>query len=42
MGSYKEIGNLIEMDRDDDTLVEFIDTKIQINLEINKDETFWE
>ncbi|XP_016676328.1 uncharacterized protein [Gossypium hirsutum] len=29
-------------DRDDDTLVKLIDTRIQLNMEIDKDEMYWE
>lgn len=31
-----------EGDRGDDNLVDFIDTKVQLNLEIFKDEAYWE
>ncbi|KAK5832122.1 hypothetical protein PVK06_015922 [Gossypium arboreum] len=34
--------NLAEADRDDINLAEMIDTKIQLNFEIDKDERYWE
>ncbi|KAA3486762.1 hypothetical protein EPI10_030638 [Gossypium australe] len=33
---------LMESDKDDENLVELIDTKIQLNFEIEKDERYWE
>ncbi|MBA0726550.1 hypothetical protein Golax_002372 [Gossypium laxum] len=37
-----KLGELLGKERDDDTLEELIDAKIQLNLEIEKDEMFWE
>ncbi|KAA3474191.1 reverse transcriptase [Gossypium australe] len=37
----KELETLIKEDRDDDTLSNIIDTKIHLNLEIEKDEAYW-
>ncbi|KAA3477260.1 reverse transcriptase [Gossypium australe] len=34
--------DLLESDRDDENLEELIDTKIQLNFEIKKDERYWE
>lgn len=36
----KKLGELLEKERDDDNLVELIDTKIQLSLEIEKDEIY--
>lgn len=33
---------LMESERNDDNLAELIDTKIQLNFEIEKDERYWE
>ncbi|KAA3485416.1 reverse transcriptase [Gossypium australe] len=38
----KELEDLLLKDRDDDTIAKIIDTKIHLNLEIDKDEVYWE
>ncbi|KAA3468559.1 reverse transcriptase [Gossypium australe] len=38
----KELENLMKEDRDDDTLSKIIETKIHLNMEIEKDEAYWE
>ncbi|KAA3481346.1 reverse transcriptase [Gossypium australe] len=38
----KELETLIKEDRDDETLSKIIDTKIHLNMEIEKDEAYWE
>ncbi|KAK5783327.1 hypothetical protein PVK06_037835 [Gossypium arboreum] len=38
----KELDRLAEKERDDETLAQIIDTKIHLNLEIDKDELYWE
>ncbi|KAA3464428.1 reverse transcriptase [Gossypium australe] len=38
----KELETLVKEDRDDDTLSKIIDTKIHLNMEIEKDEAYWE
>lgn len=37
----KKLEGLMDMERDDDTLTELIDTKVHLNLEIDKEEAFW-
>ncbi|XP_016676270.1 uncharacterized protein [Gossypium hirsutum] len=37
-----KLDEVLEKEKDDDTLEELINTKIQFNLEIDKDEMFWE
>ncbi|KAK5771922.1 hypothetical protein PVK06_048178 [Gossypium arboreum] len=37
-----ELSDLYEVDKDDNNLAELIDTKIQLNFEIEKDECYWE
>ncbi|MBA0760111.1 hypothetical protein Gotri_022889, partial [Gossypium trilobum] len=41
-GLQDKLGRLLELDRDDDTLVEIIDMKIHLNMEIEKEEAYWE
>lgn len=38
----KELEDLLAGNRDDDTIVKLIDTKIHFNMEINKDDMYWE
>ncbi|KAA3484647.1 reverse transcriptase [Gossypium australe] len=38
----KELENLLESERDDDTMAKLIDTRIRLNMEIDKDERYWE
>ncbi|KAA3484883.1 hypothetical protein EPI10_006937 [Gossypium australe] len=38
----KELENLMERERDDDTMAKLIDTRIRLNMEIDKDEMYWE
>ncbi|KAA3453752.1 reverse transcriptase [Gossypium australe] len=38
----RELESLLMKDRDDDTMAKIIDTKIHLNLEIDKDEVYWE
>lgn len=38
----EKLEELMGMDLDDDTLAELIDTRVQLNLEIDKDEAYWE
>ncbi|KAA3477308.1 reverse transcriptase [Gossypium australe] len=38
----KELESLLGKDRDDDTMAKIIDTKIHLNMEIDKDEAYWE
>lgn len=40
-GLTKKLKGLMDMERDDDTLTELIDTKVHLNLEIDKEEAFW-
>lgn len=35
-------GKLIDMDRINDTLGDLIETKLELNLEIDKEESYWE
>ncbi|KAA3458125.1 reverse transcriptase [Gossypium australe] len=37
-----KLATLLEADRDDENLAEIIDTKIHLNMEIDKDEIYWE
>ncbi|KAH1131802.1 hypothetical protein J1N35_003180 [Gossypium stocksii] len=37
-----KLSELMEAERDDTNLAEMIDTKIQLNFEIKKDEYYWE
>ncbi|KAA3472560.1 reverse transcriptase [Gossypium australe] len=37
-----KLANLLEAKRTDDNLAELIDTKVQLNFEIDKDESYWE
>ncbi|KAA3460175.1 reverse transcriptase [Gossypium australe] len=37
-----KLNELMEADRSDDNMAELIDTKLQLNLEIDKDERYWE
>ncbi|KAA3480199.1 reverse transcriptase [Gossypium australe] len=37
-----KLAKLLEADRDDENLAEIIDTKIHLNMEIDKDERYWE
>ncbi|KAA3454784.1 reverse transcriptase [Gossypium australe] len=37
-----KLANLLEAERSEDNLAELIDTKVQLNLEIDKDESYWE
>ncbi|XP_016667288.1 uncharacterized protein [Gossypium hirsutum] len=37
-----KLSDLYDADRDDNNLAELIDTKIQLNFEIEKDERYWE
>lgn len=37
-----KLENLMYEDATDDVLAELIDTKIQLNLEINREELYWE
>lgn len=37
-----KLGEILEKEWDNDNLEELIDMKIQLNLEIDKDEMFWE
>ncbi|KAA3458727.1 reverse transcriptase [Gossypium australe] len=38
----KELGILMESERDDDMMAKLIDTRIRLNMEIDKDEMYWE
>ncbi|KAH1106316.1 hypothetical protein J1N35_010084 [Gossypium stocksii] len=38
----KELETLLEEERDDETLARIIDTEIHLNMEIDKDEMYWE
>lgn len=38
----KELEDLMEKDRDDDILAQIIDTRIHLNIEIDKEEVYWE
>ncbi|KAG8475580.1 hypothetical protein CXB51_032446 [Gossypium anomalum] len=38
----KELDELLAGDRDDDTMAKLIDTRVQLNIEIDKDEMYWE
>lgn len=38
----KEVEDLMEKERDDDILAKIIVTKIHLNLEIDKEERYWE
>ncbi|KAA3484159.1 reverse transcriptase [Gossypium australe] len=38
----KELETLLNGDRNDDTMARIIDTKIHLNMEIDKDEIYWE
>ncbi|KAA3465141.1 reverse transcriptase [Gossypium australe] len=42
MGLAKELESLLNEDRDDETMAKIIDTKIHLNMEIDKDEMYWE
>ncbi|KAA3462149.1 reverse transcriptase [Gossypium australe] len=37
-----KLANLMDAERNDDNLAEMIDTKVQLNFEIDKDESYWE
>ncbi|KAA3460308.1 reverse transcriptase [Gossypium australe] len=38
----RELASLLEKERDDETMAKTIDTKIHLNMEIDKDEMYWE
>ncbi|KAA3476616.1 reverse transcriptase [Gossypium australe] len=38
----EQLSNLLEAERNDDNMAEMIDTKLQLNFEIDKDERYWE
>ncbi|MBA0754491.1 hypothetical protein Gogos_021309, partial [Gossypium gossypioides] len=38
----KQLDMLMEQERTDDTMVKILDTKIHLNMEIDKDEVYWE
>ncbi|MBA0752990.1 hypothetical protein Gogos_020827, partial [Gossypium gossypioides] len=42
MALISKLDNLEENERNDENLIELIDTKIQLNFEIEKDERYWE
>lgn len=39
---HLKLAKLLEEDKSDDNLVELIDTKVALNLDIEKDELYWE
>ncbi|KAA3467625.1 reverse transcriptase [Gossypium australe] len=42
LGLAKELESLLNDERDDETMAKIIDTKIHMNLEIDKEEMYWE
>ncbi|KAA3466354.1 reverse transcriptase [Gossypium australe] len=42
LGLAKELESLLNEERDDETMAKIIDTKIHLNLEIDKEEMYWE